>query len=189
MLLAHRLRIVAAGSAVGFQGYPWSPIAGHTPHRLAPGRRGGDGQVVTAGHDAESLRGMRGSSAPPEQGMPKMKPRYQFNEIDRRRIDHAVGAFCQAHRLRSAEPYVRLYYRVQGRSVVLLEDRRHFRDETHWVTVPIARLCFDDEMRRWGLQWRRASGRWAPYPGWAPTAGLAQPLEEIVRDPERLFWG
>ncbi len=117
------------------------------------------------------------------------KPRYQFSEIDRRRIDHTVGAFCQAHRPWSAEPYVRLYHRVQGRSVVLLEDRRHFRDETRWVTVPIARLCFDDEARRWGLQWRRASGRWAPYPGWTPTASLTQPLEEIARDPERLFWG
>lgn len=117
------------------------------------------------------------------------KVRYHFSEIDRRRIDRAVGAFCQSHRPRCAEPYVRFYHRVQGRFVVLLEDRRHFLDQAHWVTVPIARLCFDDEARRWGLQWRRASGRWAPYPDWMPTASLTQPLGEIARDPERLFWG
>jgi hypothetical protein len=117
------------------------------------------------------------------------KPGFRFSEIERRRIDHAVGAFCRTHRPQSAEIYVRFYYRVHGRSVVLVEDRRHYLDETRWVTVPIARICFDAEQRRWALEWRRASGRWAPYPGWVPTVNLANPLEEIARDPERLFWG
>lgn len=117
------------------------------------------------------------------------KPSFQFSEIDLRRIDHAVGAFCAAHRPRSAEPYVRLYHHVRGASVVLLEDRRHYLDETHWVTVPIARLCFHADDRRWRLQWRRASGRWAPYPGGLEATNLDHLLAEIARDPERLFWG
>jgi len=117
------------------------------------------------------------------------RARFHFSEIDLRRIDHAVGAFCAAHRPRSAEPYVRLYHHVRGASVVLLEDRRHYLDETHWVTVPVARLCFDTERRQWALQWRRASGRWAAYPGGTPATNLDHLLQEIARDPERLFWG
>ena len=117
------------------------------------------------------------------------KPSFQFSEIDLRRIDHAVGGFCTAHRPRSAEPYVRRYHRVRGASVVLVEDRRHYLDEARWVTVPIARLCFDADHRQWTLQWRRASGRWAAYPGGVPTTNLDQLLQEIARDPERLFWG
>jgi len=117
------------------------------------------------------------------------KPSFQFSEIDLRRIDHAVGGFCAAHRPRSAEPYVRLYHRVRGASVVLVEDRRHYLDETRWVTLPIARLCFDADHRQWTLQWRRASGRWASYPGGLPVTNLDHLLQEIARDPERLFWG
>ena len=112
-----------------------------------------------------------------------------FTELERRRIEHVLGAFCRTHRPRSAEPYVRLYYRVRGRSVVLVEDRRHYLDESHWVTVPIARLRFATEERQWSLDWRRASGRWSPYPGWIPAANLEHLLDEISRDPERLFWG
>lgn len=113
---------------------------------------------------------------------------FQFSEIDRRRIEHVVGGYCRAHKPRSAEPYVRLYYRLRGNTVVLAEDRRHYLDETHWVTVPIARLVFDAQAHTWSLQWRRASGRWSPYPAWTPSASLDAPMHEIDRDPERLFW-
>jgi hypothetical protein len=57
-----------------------------------------------------------------------------------------------------------------------------------WVRNPIARLGYDAESQTWQLWYRDANQRFREYLRAAPSPTVDRLLEEVDRNPMRVFW-
>jgi hypothetical protein len=57
-----------------------------------------------------------------------------------------------------------------------------------WVRYPIARLNYDLDSQTWQLYYRDASARFHEYLRTAPSLTVDRLLEELDRNPMRVFW-
>ena len=88
-----------------------------------------------------------------------------FNELDLKRIDNCVGAFCRRRARPEVADQLQLVYEVRGQSVVIAEERPYWRDPLMHVRTPVAKLRFV-----------RASGRPRGSFALAPTGCHNEPI-------------
>ena len=104
----------------------------------------------------------------------------------------AVIAYCEQRVPQHAPYQVRMEAVIDRHAVTLVERRAPWRPEfgPEWTRSPVARLRWTVVSRReWAVFWRDRNQRWHRYESTAPTTEIARLLEEINRDPTRIFWG
>jgi hypothetical protein len=86
---------------------------------------------------------------------------------------------------------VRVEVDVAERHLTVVECRAPWRSEmgVQWTRSPIARLRYTKTTRLWSLYWRDRNLRFHAYDLVAPTASIAELLDELDRDPTAIFWG
>ncbi|HLU52726.1 MAG TPA: DUF3024 domain-containing protein [Acidimicrobiia bacterium] len=89
-----------------------------------------------------------------------------------------------------ARDQVRLELDVTDRTVTILESRAPWRAEygPEWTRFPIARLRYTEARDRWSLYWRDRNLKFREYDLAEPSADVQDLLDEIDRDPTRIFW-
>ena len=112
-----------------------------------------------------------------------------FSELEKQRIKKMVGEYCDGKIPEHARNQIKLFYKIRGYDVKIIESRPHFIHKSEWTEHPIARMKYDAESMNWQLFWGRASGRWEKYPNLGPTKNLKGIIDEIEKDPLHVFWG
>jgi hypothetical protein len=77
-----------------------------------------------------------------------------FSELERKRIEQTVGAFCGKHSPVQLKDKLCLAYTVKGHEVVIIERRPRWDNESEWTESPVAKLKFIRTAARWRLSLR-----------------------------------
>ena len=111
-------------------------------------------------------------------------------ELVRALVEKKVVSFCDRRVLPHIRGKVRLAHQVRGKSVTIFEERAPWRAElTDWTSLPVAQMRYDDKTGKWTLYCADRNGRWHEYPELKPTKNIDELLDEIDKDPTRIFWG
>ena len=112
-----------------------------------------------------------------------------FNELEKTRIDRIVGGFCEGRIPMHLRNQIKIFYKVRGYEVKIIESRPTMTNSHLWAETPIARLQYDPKTLEWQLYWMRASGKWYRYSELEPTNRLQSLIDEIKEDRFGVFWG
>ena len=121
--------------------------------------------------------------------MHTMDDKMGFSELEKQRIKKIVGEYCDRKIPEHVRNQIKLFYKISGSDVKIIESRPHFIHKSEWIESPIARLKYDADKRKWSLFWQRANGRWEKYPDFKPTNDLSKIIDEIDKDQWNVFWG
>lgn len=102
-----------------------------------------------------------------------------------------VRRFCTERLPPEALHQVRLEVEVDASAITIVERRAPWREEygPEWSRFPIARLRWTAGTKRWTLWWRDRNLRFHRYEPLPPSTSIEPLLEELERDPKRIFWG
>ena len=106
-------------------------------------------------------------------------------EAEQRRAERLFKDFCEKRIPPRARDQVRMLYRITGRKVILIESRPYYADPTKWSEMPIAQFEYDISTKEWSLYAYDRNDKRLPY----SKGRLEKLLEELDRDPTRIFWG
>lgn len=112
-----------------------------------------------------------------------------FSELELKRIEQTLGAFCEKHSPEHLRDKLCLTYAVKGHEVVIVERRPRWDNQTAWTESPIAKLKFIRSANKWRLYWMRADMKWYEYPGLSSSHRLEDLVQEIDADPLACFFG
>ena len=112
-----------------------------------------------------------------------------FNELEKARIDRIVGGFCEGRISMHLRNQVKIFYKVRGYEVKIIESRPTMTNSHLWAETPIARLQYDPKTLEWQLYWMRAGGKWQIYSDLVPTNNLKSLIDTIAEDRHSVFWG
>ncbi len=112
-----------------------------------------------------------------------------MNELDHHRISKEVGGFCENRVPPDVRDQIKLFYKIRGNDVNIIESRPHWQDKSIWTEMPIAKIRYLPKTMLWQLLWVRASGKWQKYPDLEPCKDLKKIITEIDKDPLHVFWG
>ena len=109
-------------------------------------------------------------------------------ELDRKRIESALTAFCESVPKR-VRHQLRYDFSIRGQAVELWEERPRFDDPTRWMRHDIAKIRYNATGRVWHLYCQFRDLKWRSYAP-RPTAPVFDELfEEVRRDPTGIFFG
>jgi len=112
-----------------------------------------------------------------------------FSELERKRIEQAIGAFCGKHSPAHLKDKLYLTYTVKGHEIVIVERRPRWDNQSEWTESPVAKLKFIRTAAKWRLYWMRADMKWHEYPGRSSSNRLEDLVQEIDDDPLACFFG
>lgn len=101
-----------------------------------------------------------------------------------------IGEFCE----RRVSPHVRhkvnLSYKVRGNSITIIENRAPWRKELiEWTHSPIAQIRYDEKKNTWTLYCMDRNRKWWVYDSLPSVKDIDKVIDEIDKDPTRIFWG
>jgi hypothetical protein len=101
-----------------------------------------------------------------------------------------IREWCASHVTGQAAKEVRVVGTVDGRHVVIAEERPPWQgaDGAPWESCPLARLTYVTASRSWKLEVSAEGDRFRKYPP-MPSGALEDLLAEIDADPTFVFWG
>lgn len=112
-----------------------------------------------------------------------------FSEMDLKRIEQTVGAFCDKCSPVELKDKLRLVYVGKGHEVIIAERRPRWDNQTEWTESTVAKLKFIRSAGKWRLYWMRADMKWHEYPGLSSSRRLDDLVQEIDADPLACFFG
>lgn len=112
-----------------------------------------------------------------------------FSEIELKRIDNLVGAFCRRRIPVEIQDELTLAYRVEGHDVVIFERRPYWRDPRQTTEMPVAKLKFVRTANEWRLYWQRRDLKWHAYDFLPSSTDLKELVDEIDKDEFACFFG
>ena len=112
-----------------------------------------------------------------------------ISEFTRKLIEQKLSQYCTGKNPVHASHEVRLIFKIRGNGVTLYESRRAFRNPSTWVNISIAQFRYDNETNQWTLYYADRNSRWHPYTVTEPNANFDDLLNEVDRDPTKIFWG
>ena len=63
-----------------------------------------------------------------------------FSEIEKQRVKKIVGEYCDRKIPEHLRNQIKLFYKIRGYDVKIIESRPHFIHKNEWTEHPIARL-------------------------------------------------
>jgi Protein of unknown function (DUF3024) len=109
-------------------------------------------------------------------------------ELERRRVERALDAFCDRVPLR-VRPELTYEYRFRGNAVMLLERRPHFQDRTRHTEHVFAKFVYSPTVGGWSLKWCDRNAKWHGYKGFDNVPHFREVLREVETDPTGIFLG
>ena len=112
-----------------------------------------------------------------------------FSEEQFREIRREVGGFCDLRVPLHVRDQVRLLYKIDGLSVIIVESRPGYRDPSQWTDLDVAKLRYVIASNEWRLHWKRANGKWWRYDPLTRSTRLDALVREIDADEYGCFFG
>lgn len=113
-----------------------------------------------------------------------------FNDIERRRVENALGAFLAKRRPPAhIRPKLDFGYRLSDQSVELLEIRPQWDDPSIIRQYPIAKATYVRCRKLWKVFWKRADLKWHSYEPHPTTKTIEEFLTVVDADEHCCFFG
>jgi hypothetical protein len=113
-----------------------------------------------------------------------------LNDIERKRIEKAVGAFVEKRR---PAPHIRskldFGFRVSGQSVELFEIRPQWDRPTIKRESSFAKATFVRTQGTWKVFWKRADLKWHSYEPVPEVEAIEEFLAVVQKDEHACFFG
>ncbi len=113
-----------------------------------------------------------------------------LNDIERKQIEKAVGAFIEKRR---PAPYIRprldFGFRVSGQSVELFEIRPQWDRPSIKRESPFAKATFVRTQGTWKVYWKRADLKWHSYEPVPEVEVIEDFLAVVRKDEHACFFG
>ncbi|MCZ7592353.1 MAG: DUF3024 domain-containing protein [Kiritimatiellae bacterium] len=107
----------------------------------------------------------------------------------RHEIEKHLDAFCLKRSPKHVQHLVKLAYVIEDNSVILCEDRPWFKDDSKWLSHPIAQFKFIVKSGKWRLFCLDQHSKWHIYRLLADSDDFKRLLDEVDKDPTHIFWG
>ena len=112
-----------------------------------------------------------------------------FTEIELKKIDKIVGAFCKERTPEGLEDQLMVCYRVQNQDVLIYERRPRWNNPQEFTDSAVAKLKFVRTANIWQLYWQRANSKWVSYTPYPANKELKVLVKEIDKDQFGCFFG
>lgn len=113
-----------------------------------------------------------------------------FNDLERKRIENAVGAFVEKLR---PPPHIRpqldFGYRLTGQSIELFEIRPHWTKPEVKQEQAFAKATLVRTQNRWKIYWKRADLKWHGYEPVPDVSAVEEFLAVVKKDESACFFG
>jgi len=116
-----------------------------------------------------------------------------FTKIEQDHIKSIIGNLCKKKTpINSTSLWYE--YEIDKQDVIIIE-KRPFWDQNDlerkdlFTALDVAKLKYIRSENKWGLYWKRASGKWYPYEMEKYTEKLEDFVKEIAKDPYGCFFG
>ncbi|OIQ91411.1 hypothetical protein GALL_266850 [mine drainage metagenome] len=113
-----------------------------------------------------------------------------FNELDRKRIENAMGKFLAKRR---PPPHIRpeldIGFRLIDQSVEIFEIRPQWDDPSIVHQYPIAKTTYVRTRNLWKIFWQRADLKWHGYEPASMVKTIDEFLAVVDADPYGCFFG
>lgn len=112
-----------------------------------------------------------------------------FSEIELKRIDNIIGAFCERRIPPHVRDQLRLEYETKRHDVVLFERRPDYGGRIGVIDSPVAKFKFVRTVGEWRLFWQRADLKWHLYEPLPRSRELEVLVAGVDDDPYGCFFG
>ena len=112
-----------------------------------------------------------------------------LSKFERRAIERLLEPYCERRVPADERHRLRVFFRIKGEAITLVESRPLFEKPTEWIDVVVAQFRRDQETGDWVLYCADRNSKWHLYEDSKPAKTLRPLLAEVDRDPTGIFWG
>lgn len=109
--------------------------------------------------------------------------------LQRQLAERLLQSFCENRVAAEHRNQVRVYYKIRGNSVTLVDRRPGLLLRDDWADMSIAQFRYDESDGTWTLYCADRNDRWHIYTDCGPNKDLAELLKEVEDDPMGIFLG
>lgn len=106
-------------------------------------------------------------------------------EIEQHRVAKLLDAYCEKRIPPHVRDQIKLFYKITGNKVILIESRPHYDDQTSWYEMPIAQFEYSAATKKWSLYGYDRNEKRVPI----SKGSLEGMIQELDIDRTCLFWG
>ena len=112
-----------------------------------------------------------------------------FTEIERARIEKAVGGLCKRRAVPELRSQLALEFRIKGHDVTVFERRPHWDGTPGYTESGVAKFKFSRSTGMWRLLWQRADLKWHSYEPLSSSGDLSELVAEVDEDSHGCVFG
>ena len=112
-----------------------------------------------------------------------------FSELEKKRIEKIVGAFCDNRVPGSVRDQLRNGYRIENQNIFIFESRPRWDAPREWLDLDFAKITYVKSSGIWKLYWKRASGKWNLYEPHKESKKIDDLIATIDEDRYGCFFG
>jgi len=109
--------------------------------------------------------------------------------IQKQLVEKLMQAYCDKRVPKELQDRIKLFYKIRGDNITLIESRPFWQDETQWIDATVAQIRFENANKTFTLYCADRNDRWHLYDFIESSKELKDILQEIDRDPTGIFWG
>lgn len=107
----------------------------------------------------------------------------------RQLVDLKLTKYCENRVSPALRDKIRLFYKVRGNHVTLIESRPYDDDPSQWSELKVAQFRYDPDENDWHLYGADRNDRWHIYLDVKSSKDIEVLLREVDNDPTGIFWG
>lgn len=112
-----------------------------------------------------------------------------FSELELKRIEKTVGAFCIARTPQHIKDELSVEYSIKGHDVLIYEKRPCWKNPSEYMEEGVAKLKYTRTTNTWQLFWQRATLKWQSYEPFPQSKDIGELVKVIDADRYGCFFG
>ena len=109
--------------------------------------------------------------------------------LQRQLAERLLRLFCEKRAPIEHRNQIRLYYKIRGNSVTLVDSRPGLLPQDGWLDMSIAQFRYDESEGTWTLYCADRNNKWYIYMDCDSSKDLSELLQEVDDDPTGIFFG
>jgi hypothetical protein len=110
-------------------------------------------------------------------------------QLQRQFAERLLGSFCEKRVPAEEKDRMRIYYKIRGNSITLMDSRPGLLPQGDWLNMSIAQFRYDESNGTWTLYCADRNDKWHLYMDCDPSKDLSELLKEVDDDPTGIFFG
>jgi hypothetical protein len=109
--------------------------------------------------------------------------------LQRQLAERPMQSFCDKRVPAKYKNKIRLYFKIRGNSVTLVDSRLDIFGANEWLDLSIAQFRYDESKGIWILYYADRNDKWHIYVDFDSSKNLEHLIKEVDDDPTGIFFG